>query len=397
VLLWASISFGQSVSLRFPTEGEREIWTAEKLPSEAPTTGIKTHQSGLEFDNVSAAPTDTLFIWDKSTGNIAARPVGEARKAITWELEPKDYQYIGQVKVFVESNGRPVASASVKLQDGKRTQERLVDSGEATFFCVKPGSLKVTVKYNSAGKSAEPVTQLLDVALKRANDVPSVTIALPEAAATTADAEKSSSEKPALGPDGKPVPPTKPFGAVITYLVALGIAGALGYVVYKFFKDNPDQVGSKLEQLGVQIPKSGDDALNNADPVVPLAPIKPEPPQKIILDDSDPVSPAAAVVSPSVPVTPGEPTLVSETGVATSLLEGETLVGRDAGLGMSLAGEGTVSRRHASLVRTGASVLLKDLGSTNGTWVNGSKVDGEVALRPGDTVQFGSVRFRYEG
>jgi pSer/pThr/pTyr-binding forkhead associated (FHA) protein len=38
-----------------------------------------------------------------------------------------------------------------------------------------------------------------------------------------------------------------------------------------------------------------------------------------------------------------------------------------------------------------------DHGSTNGTFVNGAKVSGEAFLRPGDEVQFGAIRFRYEG
>ena len=79
------------------------------------------------------------------------------------------------------------------------------------------------------------------------------------------------------------------------------------------------------------------------------------------------------------------------------LPEGETVVGRDVGLGLSLVGETTVSRRHAQLVKSGDSVVVRDLGSTNGTYVNGAKIGSEATLRPGDAVQFGSVRFRYEG
>jgi pSer/pThr/pTyr-binding forkhead associated (FHA) protein len=37
------------------------------------------------------------------------------------------------------------------------------------------------------------------------------------------------------------------------------------------------------------------------------------------------------------------------------------------------------------------------MGSTNGTFVNGAQVQGDTTLRNGDAVQFGAVRFRYEG
>ncbi|MDT0381278.1 DUF1707 and FHA domain-containing protein [Streptomyces sp. DSM 42041] len=54
----------------------------------------------------------------------------------------------------------------------------------------------------------------------------------------------------------------------------------------------------------------------------------------------------------------------------------------------------TVSRAHAQLRHTGAGWSLRDLGSSNGTWVNGRRVTGSVAVRPGDHVQFGQAGFR---
>ncbi|MGA2111984.1 MAG: FHA domain-containing protein [Anaerolineales bacterium] len=46
-----------------------------------------------------------------------------------------------------------------------------------------------------------------------------------------------------------------------------------------------------------------------------------------------------------------------------------------------------VSRRHARLIRNGADTQVEDLGSKNGTCVNGNPVEGRQALRDGDTVQ----------
>jgi len=48
-----------------------------------------------------------------------------------------------------------------------------------------------------------------------------------------------------------------------------------------------------------------------------------------------------------------------------------------------------VSARHASIVRHGDTFLLRDLGSSNGTFVNGTRVAGEVALKDGDVIGFG--------
>ncbi len=55
-----------------------------------------------------------------------------------------------------------------------------------------------------------------------------------------------------------------------------------------------------------------------------------------------------------------------------------------------------VSRRHAVLVREGASWLIVDAGSRNGTFINGRPIIQCVAAE-GDLVQFGTVRFRYDG
>jgi FHA domain/Domain of unknown function (DUF1707) len=56
--------------------------------------------------------------------------------------------------------------------------------------------------------------------------------------------------------------------------------------------------------------------------------------------------------------------------------------------------EETVSRRHALLRRDGQRWLLRDLGSLNGTRVNGMRVLGEIEVRPGDRVSFGCARYR---
>ncbi|MFF8916282.1 FHA domain-containing protein [Streptomyces sp. NPDC015032] len=68
-------------------------------------------------------------------------------------------------------------------------------------------------------------------------------------------------------------------------------------------------------------------------------------------------------------------------------------IGRDPGNGLRLNHE-TVSRLHAELTAQGGSWLLRDLGSTNGTCVNGQRVIGTVPVREGDQVSFGRMSFR---
>ncbi|MCX4769017.1 FHA domain-containing protein FhaB [Streptomyces sp. ADI92-24] len=69
------------------------------------------------------------------------------------------------------------------------------------------------------------------------------------------------------------------------------------------------------------------------------------------------------------------------------------LIGRDPGNGLRLSHE-TVSRTHAELTVHGGRWLLRDLGSTNGTCVNGQRVTGTVSVREGDQVSFGTMIFR---
>jgi adenylate cyclase len=58
--------------------------------------------------------------------------------------------------------------------------------------------------------------------------------------------------------------------------------------------------------------------------------------------------------------------------------------------------DATVSRRHAELAVTADGIQVKDVGSSNGTFVNGVKVDSYFVV-PGDTVTFGKVAFRVDG
>jgi len=58
--------------------------------------------------------------------------------------------------------------------------------------------------------------------------------------------------------------------------------------------------------------------------------------------------------------------------------------------------DATVSRQHAKIKAEGDQFLLYDLGSANGTTVNGAKVTDPVILNDGDIVRFGEVEFRFK-
>ena len=56
----------------------------------------------------------------------------------------------------------------------------------------------------------------------------------------------------------------------------------------------------------------------------------------------------------------------------------------------------SVSTSHAKLQRRDDIWMLSDLGSTNGTFVEGERLSGEVALGPGTTIKFGDVAVLFE-
>jgi hypothetical protein len=79
-----------------------------------------------------------------------------------------------------------------------------------------------------------------------------------------------------------------------------------------------------------------------------------------------------------------------------ALPEGSLLVGRGPGASGLRLEERNVSRRHARFVRAGALALVEDLGSRNGTFVNGVRVEGRRRLQSGDRVSIGDFEIQVE-
>lgn len=70
------------------------------------------------------------------------------------------------------------------------------------------------------------------------------------------------------------------------------------------------------------------------------------------------------------------------------LLKDETIIGRDTNADIVIS-DAEISRRHARIYKLGESYMLEDLGSTNGTFVNGQRLVGPHALLTGETIRFG--------
>jgi DNA-binding winged helix-turn-helix (wHTH) protein len=76
------------------------------------------------------------------------------------------------------------------------------------------------------------------------------------------------------------------------------------------------------------------------------------------------------------------------------LVPGENLIGRSSDCRVSL-GTSTVSRHHARILLDAGQAMLEDLGSKNGTHLNGSRIEGSVPLQDGDEIRVGAMELTY--
>ena len=87
------------------------------------------------------------------------------------------------------------------------------------------------------------------------------------------------------------------------------------------------------------------------------------------------------------------PILIDPLGEAVSLTL-PAILGRAADCSVVIA-DRRASRRHAEVCRQEEGFSLRDLGSTNGTWLNGHRLSVPALLRDGDVIEIGSARFTF--
>jgi len=83
-------------------------------------------------------------------------------------------------------------------------------------------------------------------------------------------------------------------------------------------------------------------------------------------------------------------------GATYTLDLSQTTIGRDGGNSISI-NDAEVSRYHARMTSQGGKIVLEDLGSTNGTSVNGNRISGPHVLKSGEMIGFGEdIVFLFE-
>lgn len=374
---WA-VGQGASVKLEFGSESPREVYVAKAGELDSATLELATTSKAAEFE--IADPKDKLVVvLDTGSGDCFAKPAPLVLKDKGWKLGPKDQRRAGTVEVIVNRGDDPLEEGFVRLSVLGEVRERLLsvgDKGKATFRFVPAGPGEVTVRYR--GADGDDAAESKKISVVPGADAAAFTVSLTKAPA-------SSPEDPSQPPPRAPRPSI--WGRVVGIVIGLAvIAGALWGIVY-FLKKNREQVEKSLTSAGI-IPTDMEPTDTGPAPSIP------EQRQKIqiVMDDPGPVSAPGPVGQGHVP----NPRLVAADG-SVFLLAGETKsVGRDAGAGIALAAESSVSRSHARLVPEGDGYTVEDLGSSNGTFVNGVRLAAPTRLQRGDTVQFAGVRFTYE-
>lgn len=112
-------------------------------------------------------------------------------------------------------------------------------------------------------------------------------------------------------------------------------------------------------------------------------------------DDDDEVTLGTALLSGRNPrdVAPRQPSVLFVIGGESTgyvfTVQGPSVLGRSHEVELPLKDDG-ISRRHARIAPRGGMLWIEDLGSTNGTLVNGHRIDGAIPLDDGDCVEIGN-------
>ena len=375
----------RETTLSFAGEGERWWWT-ESAKGEPLSPPQKTSDASVTIKLPPNA--DALWVYDAKTGNLAQLKIADLKEKT--ELTSDRLSHVARVQVNLQAQGKPVASAVVQLTDATgKTHTRVLEpsaEGVLIFERVPLGKVSVVARYGDEGKAAQETT----LKAERETRVPIIELALSGSVATLEVAPKGRE-----GQGDAETPQTSRIGAIVMFVIALALA--IGVIVFlvRLATQKPQQLGEAMSKLGVELPQptpAGQESGATAAPPMPdLPPL-----------ESAGVDPTAASIGATATVIAAGPAtrIVAMqgpyAGQAFELTGDLMTIGRDAAQAIALVNDMGVSRTHAQIVRQGDQTLIEDLGSTNGTYVNGVRVGAPTPIKPGDTLQLGASLFRVE-
>lgn len=353
-------------------------------------------------------PHSQLEVIDTSTGKVAHLPV---QTGAPIELTSSSFTLAQVLLVPVQVEGKGgLINALVTLMSGDGTYHaewllKPSDKGVAQFFNVpldKP--LTVTVQYDND----PPISQTQTLLPSSTNEYrwPPISVTWPDAQSVPLNPPSQTSAPngppaptPAPGlPPTSPPPTSSPLSDILSTLIGIAVLAGAGYGLFWAYKQG--HLRRFLEGLGLQVPPP------NAQDGSALSPFKKQAPQEPPLPPltEGTADPLGGSIAPSAASLKSEgPRLVGTIGVYAGqifpLPSPHVEIGRDPGNHIVLAQDNNVSRRHATILNQNGQFMVIDNNSSNGTLVNGVRIPPQTPhpLRPGDELQLGMTRFRFEG
>jgi FHA domain-containing protein len=435
----------KDLTVKLPAAGEYQVWLEAETASGSQAQAPELVTSDRASLSLPAAPPGLkewrVLALDEKSGYVAVQTLPAKNAPAEVSFTPPEFNRVHRVRVQVTGAGaKPVAGASVTLTDAKAsTLSKVIDAsaaGVAEFIDVASGAAKLTVT-PTGGKST---TKEVDINLPKGETTEQIAVPLPEVTAVveapagvspagtpatsgeqpgegkgttgaksgsagTTEGTGTSTSSPAPAPAPAPAPSGGGLGSAVGLILVLGL---LGYA-YLHLKNQGWTLDKFLARLGVQPTAATPAGTGLGTPAPAPPPVDPnvcpfcgqrkDPVTGACACSLDvPASAGGGLMGPALALTGSGPRLVAVSGLAMGQIfpiGGEATIGRDPGNTVSLSMDSTVSRRHAVIGPGEGGFVIRDQGSSNGTFVNGAKVT-EAPLRPGDELSIGGTRFRFE-
>jgi hypothetical protein len=354
-------------TIQLPKLGDYEVWALADLTWETPPPGRRFSISEIKMP--AGDNTKYLAVLDSKTGNVAIRATKSIEGRV-WNVKPEDWR-IASVEVAAFSRGTELSSGSISLEGKGYAQEAPTKAGKASFFAVPPGDVSIIVRYVSDGQIKRSKKNTFRLSIQRDEAIPKLSVTVADNVDAPATTPRSTGGSA--------------LANLITWIIGLGVALAALYAIARWANLRRDDVEERLRKLGVQIPG---DAQTEAVSPQPLEapPIVPEGHcpycGKIFAECICQTGAATISEAPRL-----------ESSAATFGFDGSThIIGRE---GDWTVADNSVSRKHAEVRQEGDRIFLRDVGSANGTYVNGARIAEEIELRDGDVLQVGNFRMTF--
>jgi hypothetical protein len=342
----------------------------------------------------------TVVVYDIPSGNEAVESIKarDISKGLT--LLKRDFDEVRRVRIKVTADhGKPIESAIVKLNAITGGQGIVIIDpttvGVAEFTDVTSGDATVDVLYGDGKKASQTIT------IPDERDEPVFTTEFPVAGQVETVKETAPSEtgvktakREKAHKSGADFAATL-LGTILGFLILAGIVVG----IYFYLKSKGVTIESGLKKMGVELPEG----MSPNQPAAAAPPVETVDPNvcQFCGQRKDAQGNCACTIG-ATPTQSGAstgPRLIATQGsYAMSIFEltsDITTLGREMDNTIPLPNDTTVSRHHARIAREAGGYVVYDAGSSNGVFVNGDKV-AQKAIQPGDEIQVGSTRFRFE-